>query len=87
MEIVLSVCAHIGALQYDEWIHAYIIKIGLELHVSMGTSFIDMYEKCGYVELSFKVFEKMCSRDAASWNAMISTYGINGYGEKALALF
>lgn len=87
MATVLSACAHLGALQYGVWIHAYIIRSGLELHVSVGTAIIDMYGKCGCVEFSFKVFEKMCSRDAASWNAMIAAYGMNGYGENALALF
>ncbi|XP_057852255.2 pentatricopeptide repeat-containing protein At3g12770 [Cryptomeria japonica] len=85
--IVLSACAHLGALQYGEGIHAYIIRSGLELHVSVGTAIIDMYGKCGCVDFSFKLFEKMCSRDAASWNAMIAAYGMNGYGENALALF
>ncbi|KAG8078845.1 hypothetical protein GUJ93_ZPchr0007g6248 [Zizania palustris] len=47
----------------------------------------EVYGKCGYVTLAHKVFDEMISRDSVSWNTMILSYGINGQGEKAVALF
>eukprot|EP01018_Ginkgo_biloba_P030661 Gb_29995 [translate_table: standard] len=87
MVSVLPACALLAALQKGKWIHAYIIKIGSELDVSVGTALIDMYAKCGSVELAFQLFDKMYERDVVSWNAMIAGYGMNGHGEDALALF
>nr|CAB3494562.1 unnamed protein product [Digitaria exilis] len=34
-----------------------------------------------------KVFDDMISRDVVSWNTMILSYGINGQGRQAIALF
>eukprot|EP01018_Ginkgo_biloba_P039769 Gb_41015 [translate_table: standard] len=85
--IVLPVCAHLGALQQGKWIHDYIIRSGFESDVFVGTALMDMYAKCGNVEIARNVFDKMSKRDVVSWNAMIGGYGIHGYGEAALALF
>jgi pentatricopeptide repeat protein len=53
----------------------------------VGNALIDMYSKCGSVELACHVFEKMSMRNEVSWTSMISGYGMNGYGEDALAHF
>jgi pentatricopeptide repeat protein len=84
---VLPACAELGALQHGKWIHAYIIKNGFELYVSVGTALIDMYAKCGSIESAFQLFDKMCNKDVVSWNAMIAAYGMNGHGEGAVTLF
>ncbi|XP_057868728.2 pentatricopeptide repeat-containing protein At3g12770 [Cryptomeria japonica] len=84
---VLPACGYLGALQQGKSIHAYVLRNGFESEVSVCTTLVDMYGKCGSVEAARQVFDKMCYRDVVSWNAMITGYGIHGYGEDALALF
>ncbi|XP_059077622.1 pentatricopeptide repeat-containing protein At1g08070, chloroplastic-like [Cryptomeria japonica] len=87
MVSLLSACAHLGALQQGKRIHDYVIRTGLDSFVSVGTGLIDMYVKCGSVEMARQVFDKMSSRNVVSWSAMIAGYGLHGYGEEALLLF
>ncbi|XXG41679.1 hypothetical protein AAC387_Pa01g2094 [Persea americana] len=48
---------------------------------------LDMYGNCGDMELAQCVFDEMPERDVNSWTALISCYGLNGHGTKAIAIF
>eukprot|EP01018_Ginkgo_biloba_P018851 Gb_21567 [translate_table: standard] len=87
MVSVLPACAHLAAQQQGKRIHGYIITSGFESDIFVGNSLIDMYAKCGNVEIALQLFEKSSTRDVVSWNAMIAGYGMHGHGEEALALF
>ncbi|KAH9326423.1 hypothetical protein KI387_006601 [Taxus chinensis] len=84
---VVSACANLAALRQGKTIHGYIIKSGFQLNVVVGNSLIDMYTKCGSIENSRQMFNKMFKTDVVSWNTMISGYGMHGQGEDALMLF
>lgn len=88
---VLSACACVGALDIGKWVHAYVDKnlkgTNVMNNVSFWTSLVDMYAKCGCVEVAEQVFRSMGSRSLASWNAMISGLAMNGHAERALGLF
>lgn len=68
-------------------VHEYIIRSGLESDVSVGTALVDMYAKCGNIEVAARLFDKISKRDAVTWNAMIAGYAQNGHAAKALTLF
>ncbi|KAH9287809.1 hypothetical protein KI387_031926, partial [Taxus chinensis] len=87
MVSVLPSCAHLAALQQGKYIHGYILRNGLELGVSMGNALIDMYAKCGRVEIAHRLFDDMPVRDVVSWNVMIAGYGLHGKSNDALTLF
>ncbi|PKA64116.1 Pentatricopeptide repeat-containing protein [Apostasia shenzhenica] len=84
---VLPACSHLAALRHGSCTHAYIIASGLVIDVSICNALIDMYAKCGKIDLSRKVFDRMGKRDIVSWNAIISGYGIHGLGNEALSLY
>ncbi|MBA0821098.1 hypothetical protein Goarm_017974 [Gossypium armourianum] len=85
---ILPACASLGALDLGKWIHAYIDKnIQYSDNISIWTSLIDMYAKCGSIEAAQQVFNSMKHRSLASWNAMISGLAMHGLAEKALELF
>eukprot|EP01018_Ginkgo_biloba_P010117 Gb_21745 [translate_table: standard] len=84
---VLAACSHLGALQQGKWIHEYIIKNGFESKVSVGTALIDMYAKCGSIEIARQLFDKMSKKDVVLWSAMIAGYGMHGHGKDALEVF
>eukprot|EP01018_Ginkgo_biloba_P030295 Gb_23124 [translate_table: standard] len=87
MVSVLPACAHLAALQQGKLNHAYILRKGFESDISVMNALIDMYAKCGNIDLARHLFDKMTTRDVISWNVMIAGYGIHGHSEDALALF
>ncbi|RDX69242.1 Pentatricopeptide repeat-containing protein, chloroplastic, partial [Mucuna pruriens] len=84
---VLPICTQLGALRQGKEIHGYVIKSGLGLNVSVGNSLVDMYSKCGFLELGAKVFNQMMVRNVITYNTMISACGAHGLGEKGLAFY
>ncbi|GJM86984.1 hypothetical protein PR202_ga02893 [Eleusine coracana subsp. coracana] len=49
---VVSACAEVGALGLGMWVHRFIVRRGLERKVRVANSLIDMYARCGQVELA-----------------------------------
>ncbi|KAH9330992.1 hypothetical protein KI387_003100, partial [Taxus chinensis] len=48
---------------------------------------VDMYAKCGNIEIARQVFDTMPHRDVVAWTTMIVGYGINGHGREDVLLF
>ncbi|PKI75737.1 hypothetical protein CRG98_003880 [Punica granatum] len=84
---VLTACAHLGAVTQGLWVHSYAKRLKFESNPILATALIDMYSKCGFVELALSVFNDMPVKDARAWNAMISGVALNGDGRKSLKLF
>eukprot|EP01018_Ginkgo_biloba_P030668 Gb_30004 [translate_table: standard] len=84
---VLKACGRLSALREGKEIHDEIIRRGLESDVVVGTALIDMYAKCGSMEIAVHMFDKMSERDVVSWNAMITGHSLNGNANEALTLF
>ncbi|KAL5098052.1 hypothetical protein RYX36_002379 [Vicia faba] len=84
---VLPGCAALAALGKGKEIHAYAIKQKLSRDVAVGSALVDMYAKCGCLNLSRIVFEQMSVRNAITWNVLIMAYGMHGKGEEALEFF
>eukprot|EP01018_Ginkgo_biloba_P006709 Gb_15874 [translate_table: standard] len=87
MVSVLSACTHLGALQQGKLIHGVTIRNGYELDVFVGSALIDMYAKCGSIEIACLVFDNMSKRNVVTWSSMIAGYTQNGHANKALMLF
>ncbi|XP_059075785.1 pentatricopeptide repeat-containing protein At5g27110 [Cryptomeria japonica] len=83
---VLPACAQSGALQQGREIHGYAIRSGLETDFVV-CGLIDMYAKCGSIDVANRVFIKMSKKNMVQWSAMISGYAQNGYMEETLKLF
>ena len=74
-------------LDLGEQIHSRIINARFETDVTVGTALINMYCKCGSLELARKVFDEMRERNVVSWTAMISGYAQQGHSKEAFSLF
>ncbi|PKA66337.1 Pentatricopeptide repeat-containing protein [Apostasia shenzhenica] len=68
-------------------LHCIAVRIGFESQVLVGNCLIDMYSKCGRLDLARDVFDLMNCRDIVSWNAMLGGYALHGVGEGAMNLF
>ncbi|XVE59327.1 hypothetical protein DITRI_Ditri05aG0036900 [Diplodiscus trichospermus] len=87
MVSVLQACAALAALEQGKLIHAYILRRGLDSVLPVISALITMYSRCGKLELGQLIFDKMEKRDVVSWNSLISSYGVHGFGKKALQIF
>ncbi|KAK1374052.1 Pentatricopeptide repeat-containing protein [Heracleum sosnowskyi] len=84
---VVSACGNVGALDQGRWIHGYVKMNKIPINAVLGTSFVDMYAKCGRLDLAWEVFEKMKVKEVFSWNAMIGGLAIHGRARDAIGLF
>ncbi|KAF5188965.1 Pentatricopeptide repeat, partial [Thalictrum thalictroides] len=84
---VLSACGQIGALEMGKWIHSYVDRNSLKYDVFLGTSLIDMYAKCGCINVALQVFHNMSNKNACTWNAIICGLAMHGYGANVLELY
>lgn len=84
---VLPACSHLAAFQHGACGHGYSIAHGFVTETSICNALIDMYSKCGKINIARQVFDRMNSKDIISWNALIVGYGVHGLGGEALSLF
>lgn len=84
---VLAAIASLAALQQGKEIHGYTIRRGILANVFVGSALIDMYAKCGNVDIAQKVFYQLPEKNVVSWTAMIVGYGMHGLSGDAFTFF
>ena len=84
---LLAGCSEVGFLQFGERLHNYVLRNNLEMEDFLETSLIDMYIKCGRLESAESVFKSIKEPCLATWNTMISGYGLSGHEHKALSCY
>ncbi|KAD7480081.1 hypothetical protein E3N88_03217 [Mikania micrantha] len=63
------------------------IPYGLYFSYHSFERLIDMYSKCGRVDLSEAVFRELKDKDDVSWNVMLAGYALNGRVDCAFGFF
>ncbi|KAJ3679836.1 hypothetical protein LUZ60_016114 [Juncus effusus] len=84
---VLPHCGSHAILAKGKEIHGFAIRHDLNNDVAVGSALVDMYAKCGCLNMSQKVFDEMPKRNVVTWNVLIMGYGMHGHGEEALNAF
>ncbi|XP_010501338.1 PREDICTED: pentatricopeptide repeat-containing protein At1g06140, mitochondrial-like [Camelina sativa] len=84
---LLVSCSSMGSLKQGKSVHGYMIRNEVEMDAVNITSFVDMYARCGNIQMAQKVFDVMPERNVISWSSMINAFGINGLFEEALECF
>ncbi|KAM3342471.1 putative pentatricopeptide repeat-containing protein [Capsicum galapagoense] len=84
---VTKACGILCDYRIGESVHCLALKIGFEGDVYVGSSLVDMYAKCGKIEIARKVFDDMPDRNVVSWSGMIYGYAQMGEDEEALRIF
>lgn len=87
MVSVLQACAALAALEPGKLIHAYMLRRGLDSILPVISALVTMYARCGKLGLGQRVFDLMEKRDVVSWNSLISSYGVHGFGKEAIKIF
>ncbi|KAG1354388.1 pentatricopeptide repeat-containing protein [Cocos nucifera] len=84
---IIPAIADMGAIDLGRWIHSYARRKGLDRGISVSTALVHMYAKCGDIDEAKQIFDRMPSRETASWNAMINGFAVNGRAKEALDVF
>ena len=84
---LLKACTKLKKMETGQYIYGDIVKHGFEWHPFVCSGLIDLYAKSGFLADAEEVFDRMQSRDAVAWNALIAGYVEHGEGEEALNQF
>ncbi|KAK4850944.1 hypothetical protein QYF36_011226 [Acer negundo] len=84
---VLGVFGVDTSLGLGKQIHSLIIKRSFTANPFVSNGLINLYSKCGDLEESIKVFNRMPHRNSISWNSMIAAFARHGDGSRALQLY
>lgn len=84
---LLCACSQLGYLQLGEKVHNYVLRNHLELEDFLETALIDLYTKCGRIELAERIFKSIKEPCLASWNSIISGYSLCGLERKSLTYY
>lgn len=84
---VLPAFACLTASRLGRELHGYVLKNAFEGVCYVASSLIDMYAKCGRLDLAHQIFMKISDKDTVAWNAMIANSNQNGRPEEVLDLF
>ncbi|CAA0807701.1 Pentatricopeptide repeat-containing protein -chloroplastic [Striga hermonthica] len=84
---LLPSVSNLGALSQGKAIHGHALRKGYIRHLALETAFIDMYGKCGSINLAERAFSLVPMKSLVSWNAMIGAYVKNSENTKAVETF
>lgn len=84
---LLKACGCVCDLEEGKRLHTDISKYGYEYDLFVGTALVDMYGKCGSVELAQSVFDGLPHRNVVSWTVMLSAHVEHGQPERAWELY
>ncbi|KAL5159533.1 Pentatricopeptide repeat-containing protein [Glycine soja] len=83
----ISSCARLLDLNRGMEIHEELINSGFLLDSFISSALVDMYGKCGHLEMAIEIFEQMPKKTVVAWNSMISGYGLKGDIISCIQLF
>ncbi|KAF4363894.1 hypothetical protein G4B88_004194 [Cannabis sativa] len=81
----INACSIECLIRNGKEIHSQVVKCGFELDIMIQTSLLDMYSKCGRVDLAERLFHEISPRNVVAWNAMIGGYVLNSRPLDSLA--
>lgn len=83
---LLPACARLAFGKKGKELHALSVRNGSIFDLFVSNAFIDMYVKCGHIDLARKVFD-WSQKDDISYNTMIMGYSQSQFCIEALNLF
>lgn len=83
----LAACMSEVMLVEGKQMHEYIIDNRIPIDIEVGNALVSMYARCGSMEKSLEVFNKMLERNQVSWNAIIGALSQHGLGKEAISFY
>ncbi|CAA0807762.1 Pentatricopeptide repeat-containing protein [Striga hermonthica] len=87
----LFACASMASINHGKQFHSRLITSGIRPNVVVLSSLIDMYSKCGDLDMAKRVFHKIQDNNnqhaTVLWNTMISSLAHHGRSKEAIGIF
>lgn len=90
----LVACARCRDIDTGRWVHERVRKAGYDpfrftsnSNIVLATAILEMYAKCGRLNIARDLFNKMPERNIVAWNCMINAYNQYERYKEALHLF
>ncbi|XP_071726663.1 pentatricopeptide repeat-containing protein At1g03540 [Rutidosis leptorrhynchoides] len=84
---VLTACGNLGRLKQGKQVHCKVVTSGICDNVVVDSSLVDMYGKCGSLDESRKVFDRMSKPNSVSWCALLGGYCQKGDFDTVIEIF
>ncbi|XAR65600.1 hypothetical protein NMG60_11009767 [Bertholletia excelsa] len=85
---VLPACGNLGALEVGQQIEDYARAEGYIKNLFVCNAILEMYSKCGRIDLAKRVFDEIGPRrNICSWNSILTGLAFHGKCSEALELF
>lgn len=84
---LLKKCTNQGKLKEGQKIHTHFLASRFQHYVVIQNMIINMYAKCGHMELARKAFDEMTDRDMVSYTMLITGYSQSNEFKEALWLY
>ncbi|QHO24246.1 Pentatricopeptide repeat-containing protein [Arachis hypogaea] len=83
----LKACSMCWDISFGKQVHAEVIKEGLLSDVFIASALVNLYAKCGEINLADKVLFCMPEQNEVLWNVLINCHAQVGDGKGAFRLF
>ncbi|KAL6504013.1 hypothetical protein OROGR_025936 [Orobanche gracilis] len=84
---VVAACRRSNRLKEGKSVHGHLIKAFPCSNLIIAAAMVDMYSKCGRVDIARAIFDRMPIKNVVSWNAMILGYCIHGNPLDGIGLY
>ncbi|KAI9114684.1 hypothetical protein K1719_014382 [Acacia pycnantha] len=83
----ISSCARLLDLDRGREIHKELVSGVFLSDNFVSSALVDMYGKCGDLEMAIEIFEQIPRKTIVAWNSMIAGYGLKGDSISCIKLF
>uniref|UniRef100_A0A7N0RIU7 Pentatricopeptide repeat-containing protein n=1 Tax=Kalanchoe fedtschenkoi TaxID=63787 RepID=A0A7N0RIU7_KALFE len=84
---VLAACAALEDLRMGMQVHCLAVKSGIRFDEYVVTCLINLYAKCGKLDLAQNAFEEAEIPHFSAWTALIGGFAQHGHRQQAIAVF
>ncbi|XP_010498459.1 PREDICTED: pentatricopeptide repeat-containing protein At1g20230-like [Camelina sativa] len=84
---MLPACGNIAALGHGRSTHGFAVRVHLSDDFHVGSALIDMYAKCGRINMSQIVFSMMPTKNLVCWNSLLNGYSMHGKAKEVMSIF
>ncbi|CAM0906938.1 unnamed protein product [Alopecurus aequalis] len=84
---VIPACGRVRELRAGTALHGCAIRCGVADDTCVCNALVDMYCKCGFLEMADYLFRSIRFKDVVSWSTLIAGYSQNGMYHVSVNLF
>uniref|UniRef100_A0ACD5UJ96 Uncharacterized protein n=1 Tax=Avena sativa TaxID=4498 RepID=A0ACD5UJ96_AVESA len=84
---VIPACGRMKELQTGTALHGCAVTCGVADYTCVSNALVDMYCKCGSLEMADYLFRSIRFKDVVSWSTLIAGYSQNGMYRMSVSLF